>query len=223
MESKISKYLLYAIGEIALVMIGILLALQVNNWNEERKSNQLELLYLKALKAEIEHNQTLLKSERAKNNSNIEGAKAMAAVTGPKEPVISNHEFGQIASKMLNTEIVYDAVVSVMDEMENSGKLGVLNDSDLKQALTEWKSLLANAEFQEMSEIYPIRRKIIELVAQHSNFREITQSMLITLDVSKSKFPQRNLSILQMQEFENLVIQYLISSSFLESNYYTPL
>ena len=31
------KYLLYAIGEILLVMVGILLALQVNNWNEERK------------------------------------------------------------------------------------------------------------------------------------------------------------------------------------------
>ena len=36
-KNKLSKYLLYAIGEIALVMIGILLALQVNNWNEERK------------------------------------------------------------------------------------------------------------------------------------------------------------------------------------------
>jgi len=35
-ENKFSKYLIYAIGEIALVMIGILLALQVNNWNEER-------------------------------------------------------------------------------------------------------------------------------------------------------------------------------------------
>jgi len=37
-ENKFSKYLLYAIGEILLVMIGILLALQVNNWNEIRKT-----------------------------------------------------------------------------------------------------------------------------------------------------------------------------------------
>lgn len=36
-KNKISSYLLYAIGEISLVMIGILLALQVNNWNEDRK------------------------------------------------------------------------------------------------------------------------------------------------------------------------------------------
>ena len=35
-QNKVRTYLLYAVGEIALVMIGILLALQVNNWNEER-------------------------------------------------------------------------------------------------------------------------------------------------------------------------------------------
>ena len=42
---KAGKYLIYAIGEIGLVMIGILLALQVNNWNEERKrKNQLKTI-----------------------------------------------------------------------------------------------------------------------------------------------------------------------------------
>ena len=35
-ENKFSKYLLYAIGEILLVVIGILIALQVDSWNEER-------------------------------------------------------------------------------------------------------------------------------------------------------------------------------------------
>lgn len=41
-QSKIRTYLFYAVGEIVLVMVGILLALQVNNWNEERKSDHLE-------------------------------------------------------------------------------------------------------------------------------------------------------------------------------------
>lgn len=40
LENKFTNYLIYAIGEIALVMIGILLALQVNNWNEERKNKK---------------------------------------------------------------------------------------------------------------------------------------------------------------------------------------
>lgn len=40
---KFSKYLLYAVGEILLVVIGILIALQVNNWNEQRKLRLEEL------------------------------------------------------------------------------------------------------------------------------------------------------------------------------------
>ena len=54
-ENKFSKYLIYAIGEIILVMIGILLALQVNNWNEERKQKQKEIVNLIAIKEDLEH------------------------------------------------------------------------------------------------------------------------------------------------------------------------
>ena len=39
-QNKPLKYFSYAFGEIVLVMIGILLALQVNNWNEERKDQR---------------------------------------------------------------------------------------------------------------------------------------------------------------------------------------
>ena len=53
-ENKISKYLLYATGEILLVMIGILLALQVNNWNETRKIELKENEILKEILRDIE-------------------------------------------------------------------------------------------------------------------------------------------------------------------------
>jgi sensor domain CHASE-containing protein len=42
-ENKVSKYLLYAIGEIVLVVIGILIALQINNQNEFRKQKLVEI------------------------------------------------------------------------------------------------------------------------------------------------------------------------------------
>ncbi|MBX2828179.1 MAG: hypothetical protein KTR22_08450 [Flavobacteriaceae bacterium] len=49
-ENKISRYLLYALGEIALVMIGILLALQVNNWNSQRnETNAINARYSRIL------------------------------------------------------------------------------------------------------------------------------------------------------------------------------
>ena len=44
-ENKISKYLLYAIGEIVLVVIGILIALQINNWNENKKEKNQSIFY----------------------------------------------------------------------------------------------------------------------------------------------------------------------------------
>ena len=57
MESgSVRKYLLYAIGEILLVMIGILLALQVNNWNEERKLIKSERVLLAGIKEDVQRN-----------------------------------------------------------------------------------------------------------------------------------------------------------------------
>jgi hypothetical protein len=53
-ENKFSKYLLYAIGEIVLVVIGILIALQVNNWNEDRKVAQASEAHLQKMIIELE-------------------------------------------------------------------------------------------------------------------------------------------------------------------------
>ncbi|MEJ2162073.1 MAG: DUF6090 family protein [Robiginitalea sp.] len=55
-DNKFSKYLLYAIGEILLVVIGILIALQVNNWNEDRIERKNEVKLLKELKADLDAN-----------------------------------------------------------------------------------------------------------------------------------------------------------------------
>ena len=52
-ENKVGKYFKYAIGEIFLVMLGILLALQVNNWNESRKETIQEQFILKRLSNDI--------------------------------------------------------------------------------------------------------------------------------------------------------------------------
>ena len=51
-ENKLSKYLLYAIGEIILVVIGILIALQINNWNEDRKTADQRTKLIEALEAD---------------------------------------------------------------------------------------------------------------------------------------------------------------------------
>jgi len=52
-ENNTGKYFKYAIGEIILVVIGILIALQINTWNEERKSKQFETRILREIRASI--------------------------------------------------------------------------------------------------------------------------------------------------------------------------
>jgi hypothetical protein len=49
MENKTGKYFKYAIGEILLVVIGILIALQINNWNQENENKKLEIIYMNSL------------------------------------------------------------------------------------------------------------------------------------------------------------------------------
>jgi hypothetical protein len=53
-ENKMSSYLVYAIGEIFLVVIGILIALQINNWNERKQERQVEMEMLRELKSGLE-------------------------------------------------------------------------------------------------------------------------------------------------------------------------
>ena len=60
-ENWASKYLLYAIGEIALVVIGILIALQIGNLNEERKKDKQGIIYKKALKIDLQNDLESLK------------------------------------------------------------------------------------------------------------------------------------------------------------------
>ena len=52
-ENKFSKYLIYAIGEIVLVVIGILIALQIGQWNKESEVKELELTILKEIRSNL--------------------------------------------------------------------------------------------------------------------------------------------------------------------------
>lgn len=60
MENKTGKYFKYAVGEIALVMIGILLALQVNNWNNNRIDSKREANYIKNIERDLNNQLTAI-------------------------------------------------------------------------------------------------------------------------------------------------------------------
>lgn len=72
-DNKVSKYLLYATGEIVLVVIGILIALQINNWNTNNK-NELEVLnYLNNLKEALNKDIISLETNLSFNRTRLKG------------------------------------------------------------------------------------------------------------------------------------------------------
>ena len=70
-EGKTGTYFKYAIGEIILVVIGILIALSISNWNEERKIKKAEIGILQNLKTELKFNLDDLKKINRQHNSEL--------------------------------------------------------------------------------------------------------------------------------------------------------
>ena len=66
-ENRLTRYLIYAIGEIVLVVIGILIALQINNWNEGRKGIQAEKEYLQGIRSDLIQDTVFLSEVIAKH------------------------------------------------------------------------------------------------------------------------------------------------------------
>ena len=62
-QNRAQRYILYAIGEIVLVVIGILIALQINTWNKEKQNRVHEIVTLKNLKADLEIQKELIKEQ----------------------------------------------------------------------------------------------------------------------------------------------------------------
>ncbi|MEP5944335.1 MAG: DUF6090 family protein, partial [Balneola sp.] len=133
-QNKLRTYLLYAIGEIALVMIGILLALQVNNWNEKNNQTQTAQYHLEILKQNLEDDKEQLKDllhnaydrERmALNMSDIIQLK-----TEPNDSIAGN-----IAQLLL--EFNFKPRTNGIDLLISSGSLDALN-SDIQNSISKY-------------------------------------------------------------------------------------
>ena len=67
-DNKPLKYMRYAVGEIVLVVVGILIDLQINNWNEWQRQREKETIILNDLKENLEPNIQLLENAIKGNN-----------------------------------------------------------------------------------------------------------------------------------------------------------
>nr|WP_321222560.1 DUF6090 family protein [uncultured Psychroserpens sp.] len=134
-EGKTRKYIKYAIGEIFLVVIGILIALQINNWNENRKNGIKEQLVLIQLKEDYLSNLSQLE-EKMLTRTNVinSGFQILKAFDEPKNAVFDSiiKDIAQIGN-----DPTFDPVEN---DLINSGNLRLIKDGKLKRILSNWSS-----------------------------------------------------------------------------------
>lgn len=85
-ENRFSKYLIYAIGEIILVVIGILIALQINNWNEDKKERIIEQKILQELLVDLEISKGDLENDLRINERNQATSERIKKYLHDKKP-----------------------------------------------------------------------------------------------------------------------------------------
>ena len=132
-ENKFSKYLLYAIGEIVLVVIGILIALQINTWNEAKKTKNDKLKLMRDLKQELSTNKVELEKYLIglqKNNSQLN--KVINFSAGTLDLPIDS-------LRLYSSHLVYPYVLSILNSVQeeaiSAGKFEILSDT-LKHKLS---------------------------------------------------------------------------------------
>jgi hypothetical protein len=222
-ENKFSKYILYAIGEIILVVIGILIALQINNWNETSKERYIEHTYLVSLKEEFNHNLLELDSVIKLNKYNNDNAIDLSNLMGPDSPSITEKDFAELAMNMTNWEVQYRPNQAVLDELISSGKLAIFSNDKLKFALSAYNGKLYKVKFQE-EEHEEIRSGIIGIMNAEGNGKKLLiGEKWETFGIGESKFKLGNLHLLQSQELENQLVDFILTGRYLNSHYYSEL
>ncbi len=131
------KYVLYAIGEIFLVVFGILIALQINNWNTHRLERIQENQLLQQLKEEFKDNKEQLQSKiDVRHQMNFAAFRLMEFAKSDEN--IKKRDSLDIY--LFNTVFrpTFDPALGVTNELINSGKLYLIRNDDLRKALSDW-------------------------------------------------------------------------------------
>ncbi|MBC2839836.1 DUF6090 family protein [Robiginitalea sp. SC105] len=103
--NRFSKYLLYAVGEVLLVVIGILIAFQVDNWNEFRKTHNQDTEFLNNLKVELTVDLTALTERRSEYQSINDNIKNTIALFDRGSPALTSDEHREIVAALSRFQI----------------------------------------------------------------------------------------------------------------------
>jgi hypothetical protein len=213
-DNKFSKYLIYAVGEIILVVIGILIALQVNNLNEVRKSN-LELNKINQnLIQEFESNQKALNTALRGLKWTKRGGLKILSMIGKSESELNRTNIDSLIETSLFWP-TWKPTNFVLNELKSTGKLSLIKNSKIKELLFEYERQSENVnEWNRRME--KSSQDIVDYIKNHGSLRNINHNRI---SIKKSDLDFNNISFFNDFKFENQVDEKVLYSQFLENVY----
>jgi hypothetical protein len=135
LEGKTGKYLKYAIGEIVLVMIGILLALQVSHWNNQSAERKLEKRYLSELILDLQTDSIVISKIKKYSDRQALSKKKLTKYFEGKQ-IIEDSLMSYFGDQWHNAA-KFNPITTTLDEMKSTGNIGVIENTSIRRKILE--------------------------------------------------------------------------------------
>ena len=224
-DRKFGNYLAYAIGEIILVVIGILIALAINNSNQERIDREREQVYLAGLRQEFRFSRMKLQELIEVNRQNLEGAKKILEFMADPAAQPTEQQISELLYSAFSLDVAFNPNNSLLDEMISSGSLKGISSDELRIRLTNWVSTLDDIGKQEAN-LEMNREKVVDF------FRSGDYSLKTVFDLagaseelglSGGESDSSNLQLLESRAFENNMLIFIATTYATSEGHYDPL
>ena len=195
-DSKFSKYLVYALGEILLVVIGILLALQINTWSADKNARDKEQLYLKSFQNDIENNIAQLDRVINKSSETLGATDSLLRYAQGQLKLPTIEAFEALIMGATNYTI-FMSQEGTINDIFGSGDLALIQNDSIRKAMVNWAADLKYLkEFETLGKDNQLRY-IGHLLESAPMYRKTRQQNFVDQEVADQ--------LLKDTQFLNLV------------------
>jgi hypothetical protein len=214
----VGRYFKYAIGEILLVVIGILIALQINNWNEERKTRAVEVNFLKNIKADLQLNRMAIDSFITLRHDAISSSNTVLDYfDGKKE--LDLDDFNYHSLNVMDWR-PFQQNDNTYQELVNSGQLSIITNKAIKDQMQKMQSSFKNIVFTEgemqqdfETYMYDYYFSVVDLNTNIKNYFQQINKETVNAEISRLEVEK----LLNKKMFKNgFVLSNFNSSSLIE-------
>ena len=206
-DNKVAKYLRYAIGEILLVVVGILIALQVNTWNQERIAKKEELIILKNIHSEFLENKKSIQQKLKQSDVGFQTSKILMNLVGKQKNEIETYNIDSLLFNSLESGEFKFSENTISDLLQ-SGRLQLLHNEKLINLLYEWSATKMAYYTSNERVNLKIDNEFVPYLQKKYPFKDFDMYGDLKWQ-SKSLININKLQIFNDMEFENIMDDYL--------------